>query len=420
MKQWNVANCMHSLPLLLPLLSICDAFDRQRLRQGKLLVEVASSSPAFKACFNATQDNTALVRTYKQRYGKDSFVVASDPHVSEPIGRAPMHALLEALLEDCDATKKAGVPWFVDVGAHDHRAAALASSLGCSVAAFDPKPNDVAGLKMTGCLNEPKNLFVVLPSLAAETNKMHTVVTAAPRSQLEASLIVKELSPAVFKAELKPQASHDIPGVTLDSIFMHKVDETMSPNIKRELEGVDPSALIGPEITLLSVTPDRCCGIKAALHALQGARELINSGRARCITFEMILDPNVTQDILPITHDLELAGYHLFHAGPMDAPNIEVSRQGSYALYKTDASQLKELYETFLRIRRFDERSGYRVYGDGLSLDQEGRYFDYTNFVLACRGRLPRRLVVSDMARIRFKDGMWWPEGFHASNTSAP
>jgi len=417
MQQSKVPNRMARLTLLLFLLSTSPAAGNKRLRQDKLVTKMASSAPRVGTCLNSTNDQTALIRAFKQRYGADSFVVASAPDTPEPLGRAPMHAFLEALLEDCDEVKKAGVPWYIDVGAHDHRASALASSLGCSVAAFDPKPSDINGLKLTGCLNDPKNPFVVLPSLAAETNKVHTVVTAAAHNQLEASLIAQKLQPAIFKAELKPHKSKDIPGVTLDSIFMHKIDDTIAPSIRDELATVDPSALSSPEITLLSIIPERCCGTKAALHALQGASELIKSGRARCIAFEMILDPNVTEEILPITHDLELAGYHLFQAGPLDSPNIEVS-QGSYPVYKTDSAQLKDLYETYLRIRRFDERSGYRVYEDGLSLDQDGRYFDYTNMVLACRGRLPRRLVVKEMARIRFQDGMWWPEVPRGYNSS--
>lgn len=353
----------------------------------------------MRRCFAIAPGDAVVVRAARQRYGQGSYLVASPVNLPEPAGQAPLHALLEALLDNCRSTDSSkGSPWFADIGANDGAVDALASSLGCGVLALQPPgAGDARSLDITRCINDPVQPFAVLPTMAAAQDG--AVVTLSSQGPAAAPNGTSGMGAA---------AGAKLYGVALDDLFAlsQRTDAggiVAGVALPKELSSKES------EISLLKVTPQRCCGKGASLAALQGAKSLLKSGRVRCALVEMDFDPNATEPLLEVLHGLEHDGYRLLHSGPIDSPHIEVSEKGSYPVFDTDTQQLRELSETLLRIRRFDERSGYRVYSNGLSLDRDGHYFDYTDLVVACQGRLPKGLVVQGKAEFHFKDGMWWP-----------
>merc|ERR1719221_1988561 len=125
----------------------------------------------------------------------------------------------------------------------------------------------------------------------------------------------------------------------------------------------------------------------------------------------MDFDLNTTEDLISVFSDLEGVGFQFAHLGSLDYSELEITDSGSYPAFMTDSKQLQELFDTYKRIRSFDERSGFRVYSGSLSLDRNGHYFDYTNLIFACRGGFPSGMPVSPKGQIRFRNGAWWLEG---------
>merc|ERR1719324_1360949 len=92
--------------------------------------------------------------------------------------------------------------------------------------------------------------------------------------------------------------------------------------------------------------------------------------------------------------DVENHGFQFAHLGSLDYSELEVTDKGQYEVFHTDSKQLQELFDTYKRIRSFDERSGFRVYSGSLSLDRNGNYFDYSDLIVACRDGFPSRFAV--------------------------
>lgn len=333
-------------------------------------VSLRISDERSERCLHLKPNEAMVVRAVGQHFGDGTFLLAHAEDKPEPEdGDYALNALLEALLDGCEERNNTGGrPWLIDIGIHESAVAALASSLGCAVAAFDPQDSGVKALETTRCINAPQGAFEIFPALAVATGTS----TSSP-------------------VRMDNRSKWVAPRISLDSVFS---DDAGASNRSKG------------EIALLKIAFRRCCGKGAALHALQGARGLLQGGRVRCLATEMIFDRNASA-LVDFLRDVEGMGYVLLQAGPLTSPNKVL---GSHPLFRTDAKQLHELYDTFVKIRRFDERTGFRVYGDGLSLDRDGRYFDYTNLVVACRGQLPSKLVVKNKARLRFRGGKWWLE----------
>jgi len=337
-----------------------------------------------KDCFQLMPDEGSKILAVKQRFGEKTFLVAQKNGEQDPVGQTALWATLEALVDNCQRPtgRSDYAPWFVSVGGGEHAVDALASSLGCATAVFDPDIVDAQSLEMTRCVNEPKEPFAIFPALAAsETGKLLEI----PGKPLEnGKLGEKRL----------------VPGVQLDQVF-NQEGTTATGGVA--------AASWGGQIALLKVTPRSSCGASATLQALQGASKLLESGRVRCLLTELSFARNTTKDVLEILHGLERRGYSIAHVGSLDSPELEVGESG-YPLFKTDYTQLLELTDKLDKIRKFDERSGYRAYSDGLSLDRDGRYFDYADLVVACRVPFPAKMKVYEKATLRFQDGKWWPE----------
>lgn len=195
-------------------------------------------------------------------------------------------------------------------------------------------------------------------------------------------------------------------GVMLDSLFAR-------PSASNSSDAVDVATPEGAnvsvgKIALLKVTPRN--ESDDTLRALQGARGLVESGRVKCLVTEMNFDMSATESFIAFVTDMERLGFHFAHLGSLDYSELEVTDQGTYEVFHTDAKQLQELFDTYKRIRSFDERSGFRVYSGSLSLDRNGHYFDYTDLVFACKGDFPSRLSVLPKGKIRFRNGVWWLE----------
>jgi hypothetical protein len=103
-------------------------------------------------------------------------------------------------------------------------------------------------------------------------------------------------------------------------------------------------------------------------------------------------------------------GFQFAHLGSLDYSELEITNEGQYEVFSTNSKQLNELYDTYKRIRSFDERSGFRVYSGSLSLDRKGHYFDYTDLIFACRDGFPKEVSVLPQGKIRFRNGVWWLE----------
>lgn len=419
------------------------------------------------------------VLALKQRYGKESFLVARPAGSPKLVAKAALHATYEALLRGAgcaDAANPSSTAWFVDVGSDDDELLALASSLGCGVSVLDPEVKDVRAVDMTRCMNEePNRPFVVFQvaasnhtnpeTLANMTNAIHEGFSApAPphkvslmglskpamlngiarkrradaekkqaeedkkhaeeerkhaeedRKRAEEEMKLEEEKMANKTAEdlAAPNSTNstshlDDPellesGVMLDTIFTRPVASNVSTAVL--LPG-DGNVSVNT-ISVLKVTPRS--ESTATLKALQGARSLLESGRVQCLVTEMNFDLNYTASFLNYVTELETLGFHFAHLGSLDYSELEVTDQGQYEVFRTDSKQLMELFDTYKRIRSFDERSGFRVYSGSLSLDRKGHYFDYTDLIFACRGSFPPRLSVLEKGTIRFRNGVWWLE----------
>lgn len=232
---------------------------------------------------------------------------------------------------------------------------------------------------------------------------------AAQKKKDEAAQKQKDEAAAKKKKEIeKLKATPPAPmqkGVMLDTLFT-------SPNASLQ-ESIEVATASGRKIavnkiSVLKVTPRS--ENAATLKALEGARGLIKSGRVQCLVTEMNFDVNHTESFLNYVGELEHLGFKLAHLGSLDYSELEVTDQGQYEVFSTDLKQLQELFDTYKRIRSFDERSGFRVYSGSLSLDRKGHYFDYTDLIFACKNSFPERLSVLEKGKIRFRNGVWWLE----------
>jgi hypothetical protein len=325
-----------------------------------------------------------MVRSVSLRHRNASYLVATPPGApKEHLGKKAMLATFESLLGGCPGSE--GKPdWVIDAGAGSGEIAALAASEGCAVAAFEPRPKDVWALRTTGCLNDAGKPFVVFPAVAAAEVGRGPV------------LLGKNATLNQSMAEL----------VTIDSVFSEGAGRQLAVGGAEASAGAD----WGAKVALLKVTQRECCDTGATLTALQGAGGLLSTGRVRCLLVEVNFDKQTTSKVFEILTNLEQQGYSLAHPGPLDSPEIEIEQSGAYQLFRTDVEQLTKIYENFDKIRRFDERTGYRAYSGGLSLDRDGRYFEYSDLVLGCRDHFPQGLVVRSKATIRYKDGRWYPD----------
>jgi len=338
-------------------------------------------------CFSSTDvtpgSGAMQVRSVKQRFGHGHFLVARDEKLPRLTAQAAMTATYETLLNNCSQGK--GRTWLADVSPGDDEVIPLAASLGCPVAAYDLNDKHTRSLNVTRCINEPKMPFLIFPGAPVlpqdvESDAAAGTVPKSLRTNLD------EFFTGIPDAQFVASGQHPTPVLTVRT--------------RTSLEG---------HVALLRVTPHGCCGGVLALRALQGAQHLLEGGRVQSIAVEMNFDEQSTEGLLGIFHDLEKYGYQLLHLGPHDSPRLDITDKGSYPLFRTDTQQLREIYERLLEIRRFDERTGTRVHGDGLSLDVDGRYFDYTNLVVALK-EVPALLTVRPKATIRFDSGTWWPE----------
>lgn len=391
-------------------------------------------------CMDLSVGGGAVVRGAKQRYGTGTYLVAHPEDQPEPVGLIALHATLEQLLGSCEPrSERVGhSAWFADVGVGASEMAARASSMGCSVLVLDPDAADSRAVEMTRCVNDPDDPFVVLASTVAGTSDAN-VSLGAPGSMgmdedaekaetlsLEANTTEPQAMagasvPSLVQHKHRAMPSHNAAataalrahekmltgsarGIALDTLFMKEVgSEGLALDASAEwTEG---------DVAMLKITPHGCCGRNATVEALKGSWSLLKSGRVKCLVTEMNFDPNSTSELLGLFTELQVMGFQLMHTGPLDSPELEITDMGAYPLFRTDVAQLHELHDTLGKIRAFDERTGYRVYGDGLSLDRKGRYFDFTNTIVAYQGHhLPKRVELKEKGKLRFRDGMWWPE----------
>lgn len=343
-------------------------------------------------CFTNVQPGEAeLVRSVRLRHRNASYLIAQEPS-SPAVGGRALDATLEALLGECDKQLTSGMDWMIDVGAGSGEVSAIASRLGCAVAAFDSKEKLVRNLEATACINDAGRPFVVFPAVAAAQ-------TGRQRWQLSDA---KGNGSSMLN---KHQATGEVQGVALDNIFVEGQGARLASAVGT---AVDAAKWDG-EVALLKVTQQSCGDPSGNLWALQGAASLLGSGRVRCMMVQVDFSRQTMKGVLSVLGNLEHQGFRLAHPGPLDAPDIEILPDGTYPLYQTDARQLGEIFDNFDRVRRFDERQNLRAYSAGLSLDREGRYFDYSDLVFGCRGRFPERLKVLEKAQIKYKDGMWYP-----------
>jgi len=334
----------------------------------------------------------------------------------------------------------------------DDELLALASSLGCGVSVLDPEVKDIRAVDMTRCMNEePNRPFVVFQVTANNVTNPESLanmtravegsavnVSAHPQKSLielakptmlnanarrkraqekkdllnekpaiEAETVVENKTAAAVEVApvVVPEPEPMESGVMLDTIFT-KAGGNLSD--AAELKGPSGADAIVNKISVLKVTPRSESA--ATLKALQGARGLLESGRVECLVTELNFDLNHTEAMLSYVVDMEKLGFHFAHLGSLDYSELEVTDQGQYEVFRTDSKQLQELFDTYKRIRSFDERSGFRVYSGSLSLDRKGHYFDYTDTVFACKNDFPKRLSVLDKGKIRFRNGVWWLE----------
>lgn len=457
-----------------------------------LLRQTANTDAGFttrlagvRRCLGLHSGDEMEVLALKQRYGKDSFLVARPSGSPKLVAKAALHATYEAMLRGsgcAEAEDASSANWFLDVGTDDDELLALASSLGCGVAVLDPEVKDVRAVDMTRCMNEePNRPFVVFqvtasnitnPETLANMTKPHEWVnmtvsdmgpnmtvslheepheeTVSPHEEPhEESLIgLKKTWPTMLNKLRKKkkqaakqkdseesmpadvdQSSQEVAekssnrtepaqvsittpapqpmenAVMLDTVFT----KSEATNEAMEVAASDGRTVIVNKIALLKITPRS--ENDATLRALQGARNLIESGRVQCLTTEMNFDLNHTDSLLSFVTELEQKhSFQFAHLGSLDYSELEVTDKGQYEVFRTDSKQLSELFDTYKRIRSFDERSGFRVYSGSLSLDRKGHYFDYSDVIFACRNGFPEGLSLLEKGKIRFRNGVWWLE----------
>jgi hypothetical protein len=389
------------------------------------------------------------VHALKQRYGTESFLVARPAGSSKIVARAALHATYEALLRGTgcrDVPDDSSRAWFLDVGTDDDELLALASSLGCGVSVLDSEVKDVKAVDMTRCMNEePNRPFVVfevntgsvtnpdtlanMTSMRLESNdasvQAHqksliglakpTMLNKHLRKASEKSTERKEneekhetTEAATQKPAPEVRVAEPVPldkTVMLDTIFLRP--DTNASN-SGEVTGPAGQKFLVNKVNILKVT--KHSESDATLKALQGARRLLGSGRVQCLVTEMNFDMNHTDAFLKYVVDLEHMGFQFAHLGSLDYSELEITNEGQYEVFSTNSKQLNELYDTYKRIRSFDERSGFRVYSGSLSLDRKGHYFDYTDLIFACRDGFPKEVSVLPQGKIRFRNGVWWLE----------
>jgi hypothetical protein len=443
---------------------------RSLSREGYFVERLAG----VRRCLSLHAGDEMEVLAMKQRYGKGSFLVARPAGSPKLVAKAALHATYEALLRGdgagcADASDQGSMKWFLDVGTDDDELLALASSLGCGVTVLDPEVKDVRAVDMTRCMNEePSRPFVVFQVTASNiTNpaslaNMSSVPFAgsspvdvssashktaflgsdkptmlnglarkkrdaerkeeAERQAAEqkaaeqkAEKSTKKQTGAAPKTAPKPKSAplNKAPakaaplesGVMLDTVFTRSTANASDAAAVKLPSGAD---VLVNKIALLKVTPRS--ESDATIKALQGARSLLESGRVKCLVTEMNFDLNHSDTFLKYVTELEHTGFQFAHLGSLDYSELEVTDQGQYEVFRTDAKQLQELFDTYKRIRSFDERSGFRVYSGSLSLDRKGHYFDYTDLIFACRDAFPKQLAVLEKGKIRFRNGVWWLE----------
>lgn len=339
-----------------------------------------TSGESIRRCLHLAPGDEMEVSAAKQRYSQRTFLIARPRSLPATTGQEALQNTFEALMDGCKkptdstALSDKSPMWFADVGTGDGALAALASSLGCAVAAFDADAADARGLEMTRCLNQPRKKFQVLSAVTSNVSKLNA------------------------------DGKHLAGLVALDDVFVQPCKE-----IQSAVRGIDD--VKSGHIAMLKVVSQRKNKNSSVLQTLQGARGLLSSGRVRCLVTEMNFDIDTSKALLDVFQGMERGGYHFAHVGSLDYARLEVTDNGSYPLFKTDVQQLHELFDSYLRIRRFDERSGRRAYHGSLSLDRQGKFFDYTDLIFACRGSFPSRLTVREKGNIRFRNGMWWLEG---------
>lgn len=349
-------------------------------------------------CMGLAVGAGAHIRVLRQRFGAESFLVARPEGVAEPSGQIAMHSTLEAML-NCS-----GGSWLADVSVGDSELAALASSMGCGVFVLDPDEEDSRSVQMTRCVNEPQAPFVLHSASVATDIDVNFSVSTDPMGRPAERLSLLSMRRNLRKRKI---GMRSIQGVALDGIFVG-VDN--GHGVERRIASLNDTAnWTGADIALLKITPHGCCGPNETLNALRGSIELLASGRVKVLMTELNFDPLATHEVIDHLATLEASGYQLLHMGPLDAP-LDISDEGTYHLFRTNSSQLLELHRKLGRIRSFDERTGQRAYGDGMSLDRKGRYFDYTDVVFAVKDTPPAHLVIKDNGKARFRDGMWWLE----------
>jgi len=346
-------------------------------------------------CFDMSAGSIMNVQTIKEHFGNHSFLLSLAPGAMDPSGEKAMTTLYEALLGDCQKGGKTS--WVVDVGAGSGTVSALAAGKGCKVTAFDPDATSVQTLKTSRCLNRWTNNFRIFPMMAA--SRPGGDVTVLPEGHTLQSSVNGNTT-----------GDHVIHGVSLDGLFV-KGDEK---NFSLDKEDQDLDTLKG-DVALLKVTPQSCCTPDTVLKALQGAQKLLASGRVQCLAMEMNFE-NTTEEELDILRILEERGYKLAQTGPGGSFALEISKSGTYVLYSTDTKQLSDVHSTMRRIRTFDERSGLRAYGNGISLNRDGKFFEYGELVFACKSGFPDKIEVRPTGKTRFGNGMWWIEKQNATN----
>jgi len=343
-------------------------------------------------CFDISAGAVMNVQSFKEQFSNKSFLLSLTPGAADPSGEKALTTLYEAMLGDCGS----GAPFLVDVGAGSGQVAAVAASKGCRVSAFDPDVNSVQSLKTSRCLNRWTDAFTIYPTMAAATLGGNVTVLPASHS-VDSSTKSKD---------------NIIHGVSLDGVFV-KGDERKYSLDKSE----EPLDTLKGDVSVLKITPQGCCAGDSVLKALQGAKKLLASGRVQCLAMEMAFE-NTTEYEIDILRLLEERGYHLAHTGPSGSVALEVSKSGAYVLYATDTKQLDEIQSTLRRIRTFDERSGLRAYGNGISLNREGKFFEYSEMVFACKSGYPDQVEVRPVGKTRFGNGMWWIEQQNSTKPS--
>jgi len=399
-----------------------------------------------RECLGLTAGEDMEVQSMKQRYGKDTFLVARPAGSPKPVAKAALHATFESLFRGsgCHADTTRPAAWLVNVGADDDEVLALASSVACGVFALDPKVDDVRAVEMTRCMNEePFRPFAVFQMIATDKSDPSAIndILSQDGSQ---SYHRNHVS---FVGERKPTMLNGVKEIAEDDHTEHlqhrvltaattSAKKALSSDAKLNVTAVVPSSLRGVSLDGLFMRPnasglvsvmdsegmsfavDKIAVLKitprsegdAPLKALRGAQQMLENGRVKCLVTEMNFDLNTTEELISLFTKLEHVGFHFAHLGSLDYSELEITDSGSYPAFLTDSKQLQELFDTYRRIRSFDERSGFRVYSGSLSLDRNGNYFDYSDLIFACREGFPSKFAVEAKGNIRFKNGVWWIE----------